>query len=474
MVIRTDQQSLKFMATQRLTEGIQHKLLMKLMEFDYSIEYKKGKENKAADALSRRDTDGDKCLAITLVYPAWVEDVKNSYMGDEKYAMLVTGEELNEGAEGFTLQSGLLRYKNRIYVGQSTDIRQRLLQSFHNSTFGGHSGMKVTYHKLKKIFYWPKMKKDVDRQMTECPTCQIAKPEHIHVPGLLDPLQIPEMAWTHISMDFIEGLPKSHGKDVILVVVDRLTKYAHFVAMSHPFDTQDVIQVFMENVYRLHGMPVAIVSDRDRIFTSELFQNVFKAMGTALRFSTSYHPQSDGQTERVNQCVEAYLRCMVFQEPKEWYKWLPTAEWWYNTSYHTSLQVTPYEAMYGVTPPQIGERAIPGNVSEEARATVQQREDMLARLKENLAKAQTRIKKFADRLRSERQFELGDMVYLKMQPYRQNAFGLRGSLKLRAKFYGPFRVLEKIGKVAYKLQLPEEANIHPVFHVSQLKKHVGR
>lgn len=197
-------------------------------------------------------------------------------------------------------------------------------------------------------------------------------------------------------------------------------------------------------------------------------------MGTALRFSTSYHPQSDGQTERVNQCVEAYLHCMVFQEPKEWYKWLPTAEWWYNTSYHTSLQVTPYEAMYGVTPPHIGERAIPGNVSEEARATVQQREDMLARLKENLAKAQTRIKKLVDRLRSERQFELGDMVYLKMQPYRQNAFGLRGSLKLRAKFYGPFRVLEKIGKVAYKLQLPEEANIHPVFHVSQLKKHVGR
>lgn len=334
--------------------------------------------------------------------------------------------------------------------------------------------MRVTYHKLKKVFYWPKLKQEVENFVSECPTCQISKAEHVHSPGLLDPLPIPEMAWSHISMDFIEGLPKSQGKDVILVVVDRLTKYAHFIAMSHRFETQDVIQVFMENVYRLHGMPTAIVSDRDRIFTSELFQNVFKSMGTTLRFSTAYHPQSDGQTERVNQCVENYLRCMVFQEPKEWYKWLPTAEWWYNTSYHTSLQITPYEAMYGVHPPQIGEQAIPGNVTEEVRISVQQREEMMNKLKDNLRKAQSRIKKYADRLRSERSLQEGDMVYLKMQPYRQNAFGLRGSLKLRAKFYGPFRVLNRIGRIAYKLQLPEGAGIHPVFHVSQLKKHVGR
>lgn len=245
------------------------------------------------------------------------------------------------------------------------------------------------------------------------------------------------------------------------------------IAMSHPYDTQDVVQIFMENVYRLHGMPLVIVFDRDKIFTSDLFQNVFKSMGTTLRFSTSYHPQFDGQTERVNQCVEAYLRCMVFQEPRDWHKWLPTAEWWYNTSYHTSLQVTPYEALYGVHPPQNGEQAIPGNVTEEIRITAQQREELMLRLKDNLLRAQNRIKKFADRLRSERSFQEGDMVYLKMQPYRQNAFGLRGSLKLCAKFYGPFRILKRIGKVAYHLQLPEEAGIHPVFHVSQLKKHVG-
>lgn len=231
VIIRIDQQSLKYMATHKLSEGIQHKLLLKLLEFDYNIEYKKGKENAAADALSRRDTkeveEKEKCYAITLVYPEWIEDVKSSYLNDAQYMKLVDGEELNEESSNFSLGAGILRYKNRIYVGSTTNIRNKLIQAFHKSAFGGHSGVKVTYHRIKKIFYWPQLKKEVEKIVSECPTCQITKAEHVHSPGLLDPLQIPEMAWTHISMDFIEGLPKSQGKDVILVVVDRLTKYAY-------------------------------------------------------------------------------------------------------------------------------------------------------------------------------------------------------------------------------------------------------
>lgn len=192
---------------------------------------KKGKENAAADALSRRDTkeveEKEKCYAITLVYPEWIEDVKSSYLNDAQYMKLVDGEELNEESSNFSLGAGILRYKNRIYVGSTTDIRNKLIQAFHKSAFRGHSGVKVTYHRIKKIFYWPQLKKEVEKIVSECPTCQITKAEHVHSPGLLDPLQIPEMAWTHISMDFIEGLPKSQGKDVILVVVDRLTKYAY-------------------------------------------------------------------------------------------------------------------------------------------------------------------------------------------------------------------------------------------------------
>lgn len=164
---------------------------------------------------------------------------------------------------------------------------------------------------------------------------------------------------------------------------------------------------------------------------------------------------------------------MTFQEPKEWLTWLHLVEWWYNTSYHTSLKITPFQALYGYHPPQIGELTVPCNISAEAQVAIEQKEEMVLKIKENLLQAQGRIKHFADKRRTERTFEVGDMVYLKMQLDRQNAFGLRGALKLRSKYYGPFRVMERIGRVAYKLQLPDDAHIHPVFHVSQLKKHVG-
>lgn len=137
----------------------------------------------------------------------------------------------------------------------------------------------------------------MEELISECPVCQITKSENLHIPGLLDPLEVLEMAWSHIIMDFIEGLPKSRGRDVILVVVDRLTKYAHFLALSHPYSVQEVVHLFMDNIFKLHGMPTAIITDRDIIFTSHLFQEIFKAMNVSLRFSTAYHPQLDGQTE---------------------------------------------------------------------------------------------------------------------------------------------------------------------------------
>jgi transposase InsO family protein len=204
------------------------------------------------------------------------------------------------------------------------------------------------------------MKKDVETWVTECPVCQRSKHEHCQYPGILDPLPVPDMAWTHISMDFVEGLPKSQGKDVIMVVVDRFTKYAHFVPLSHPYTVDSVAQAFIDNIVKLHGPPLCIVSDRDRIFTSSMWQSIFKSLKVQLRFSSSYHPQSDGQTERVNQCLENYLRCMTFQEPRKWLSWLPLAEFWYNTSFHTSLQLTPFQALYGFPPPLISELSIPG------------------------------------------------------------------------------------------------------------------
>lgn len=297
------------------------------------------------------------------------------------------------------------------------------------------------------------MKQFIQTKVSHCPSlsnfCQISKTEHVHYPGLLGPLHIPKMKWSEISMDFIEGLPKSKGKDVILVVVDRLTKYAHFIPLAHPFTVHQVSNLFMEHIHKLHGFPKVIITDRDRIFTSTLWQEVFSALKVDLHFSSAYHLESDGQTKRVNQCLEQYLRSMAFKEPKKRAEWLPAAEWWYNTTYHTAIKQSPFEALYGYHPPQISEISIPCDVSPETVVTLKDQEEIMKSLQQNLTQAQQKMKKFADLKRTERVFEVGDMVYLKMQPYRETALGLRNALKLTSKYYGPFRVLEKVGRVAY-------------------------
>lgn len=220
-----------------------------------------------------------------------------------------------------------------------------MIRELHDSNLGGHSGITATYQRVKRSFYWPNLKQDIHKFILSCEVCQMNKPEHVHTPGLLQPLPIPDEAWSSIGIDFITGLPKSEGKEVILVVVDRLTKYAHFMALAHPFKASDVAQVFMDTVYKLHGLPLNIISDRDPVFTSKFWKELMGKLGVKLNMSTAYHPQTDGQTERVNQCLETYLRCMTFEKQKNWVRYLALAEWWYNSSYHRAIKMTPFEAL---------------------------------------------------------------------------------------------------------------------------------
>ena len=186
-----------------------------------------------------------------------------------------------------------------------------------------------------------------------CAVCQQCKSDCMKPAGLLQPLPIPTRIWIDISMDFIESLPISNGHSVIMVVVDRLFKYAHFIPLKHPFTVASVAKTFVANVVCLHVIPTSIVSDRDKVFISSFWQTLFQLLGMQLYMSSSYHPQTDGQTEVVNRVLEQYLRCFVGLQPKTWMDWIPWANFSYNTSTHSSTKITPFEAVYGIPSPHL-------------------------------------------------------------------------------------------------------------------------
>ncbi|PKI60698.1 hypothetical protein CRG98_018945 [Punica granatum] len=218
-------------------------------------------------------------------------------------------------------------------------------------------------------------------------------------------------------MDFIEGLPRSQGRDSIMVLVDRLSKYVHFIALGHPYSAKEVAKVFVQGIVQLHRILKLIVTDRDLIFMSSFWREVFKLHGTKLKMSSAYHPQTDGQTEVIDRCLEQYLHCFVYHQPRLWERYLTWAEYWYNTTYQRSISMTPFEAVYGRPRPVLvgyepGSTAV-NIVEKQLRA----RDAILQELKSNLAAAQNRMKAAADKHHRDEGFEVGDWVYLKLQPY---------------------------------------------------------
>lgn len=297
--ILTDQKSLSQLSEQRLHTPWQQKVFSKLLGLSYRIIYRKGSDNRVADALSRHPVDC--CAAMTVARPQWFADIEQSYSSDAHVQSVITKLLLNpQSVPSFSLHNGILRYKGRVWVGSDQALHHRLITALHTSAIGGHSGAPVTLRRLKQYFAWHGMKTAVHNFVAACSVCQQAKPDRSKLPGLLQPLPVPDRAWKVISLDFIEGLPTSGAVNCILAVVDIFSKYAHFIGLKHPFSAASVAKLFLSHVYKLHGMPLAMVSDRDRIFTSKPWQELFHLAKVDLRMSTAYHPQSDGQTERVN------------------------------------------------------------------------------------------------------------------------------------------------------------------------------
>jgi hypothetical protein len=238
-------------------------------------------KSRVADDLSRASNNpSQEILAISTLQPIWLQELVDAYSSNPVTAKPLSTLAISNPSSHFTLQQGIIKYKGNIWVDNIKSIQQQILQSLHASPLGGHSGFPATYKRIRNLFAWPGMKNMIHHFISHCTTCQQAKHERVKYPGLLQPLPIPKYAWQVVSLDFIEGLPKSHHYDCILVVVDKFSKYAHFVPLKHPFTAFQVAMAYIDNVFKLHGIPEAIISDRDKVFTSNVWQQLFKLTNT--------------------------------------------------------------------------------------------------------------------------------------------------------------------------------------------------
>lgn len=268
-MIHTDQQSLVHLNEQRLHTPWQQKVFTKLLGLNYKIVYKRGIDNSAADALSRKPPT-DQLLAVSTSTPQWLDEIVASYHSDPKATELLTKLVVSVVHDKyFFLVNGLIRYKDKIWLGSSVELQSKVFHALHSSAVGGHSGAPATYHRIKQLFFWPNMKSNILHWVQSCKNFQQAKPDRAKYPGMLQPLPVPNSAWAIISMDFIEGLPQSGSANAILVVIDKFSKFSHFISLRHPFTAASVAKLFLDHVYRLHGLPQVIVTDRDHIFTRQ-------------------------------------------------------------------------------------------------------------------------------------------------------------------------------------------------------------
>jgi hypothetical protein len=287
-------------------------------------------------------------LANLEVRPTLFDQIKETQKGHESIEGIKRRLE-HEEVPGFSIdQQGVLWYNGRLCVPSIEELKQLILKEAHDTPYSIHPGGTKMYQDLKEQFWWHGMKREIAFYVARCDICQRVKAEHQRPAGLLQPLKVPMWKWEEVGMDFITGLPRSNrGHDSIWVIVDHLTKVVHFIPVKTTHNGRELADLYISRIVSLHGVPKTIISDRGTQFTSRFWAKLHEALGTKLSFSTAYHPQTGGQTERVNQILEDMLRACVLSYGAKWEDFLPFTEFSYNNSYQASLQMAPFEALYG-------------------------------------------------------------------------------------------------------------------------------
>ncbi|QRW17417.1 Retrotransposable element Tf2 protein [Rhizoctonia solani] len=438
-----------------------------LSDFNFEIHYRPGKQLGKPDALSRQSDYVDNPSEPEVMLPAEVfantsqeeleivTEVRSKLREDPSLDPII-----QKAYKDYDWEEDLLWYRGKLVIPDNEPLKDRLLREFHDSPLAGHPGQQRTLELLSRNYWWPGMKSTAKEWVECCPICQANRCAHAPV-ITLKPLEVPPYPFHTISYDFITGFPKSQGHNAILVVIDSFSKFGHFIPTSKRITARGLADLFITHVWKLHGLPVKTVLDRGTTFTGKFLRALYQRLGVKPAFSLAYHPESDGQTERVNQFIEFYLCSYVAADHSDWAAWLPLAEYAYNNAKHAATGKTPFELVYGQSP-VMNPSNVPANVPEADNVA-----DTLAREWKE-AKSALRLSK--ERMTRNQgavpEYLIGEKVWLdgKNVELRTN------SNKLDPKRLGPFKILEKISSHAYRLELPETLKIHDVFYVGLLSK----
>jgi transposase InsO family protein len=367
----------------------------------------------------------------------------------------------------------------RLCVPNNKDLRLTLLHDHHDAITAGHLGATKTINAISQLYYWPKMGKDIKDYVRSCSSCQRNKTSQETRSQLMKPLDIPLYRWHTVTMDFAGPFPRAGegGWDAVIIVVDKATKRSHFIPSKTTDTAIDTAKRFFNEVVRLHGLPAVIVSDRDAKFTSFFWQGLFQAFGTKLAMSTAYHPQTDGQSERMVRTMKEMLRHFINHKQDDWPGHLAGLEFAYNNSVHPSTHATPFELDLGQHP------ATPHSVARAGGRQVQAADDFIAEQEAALMMAQNAMQCAQEAQarqynlgRQERPYKVGDLALVSTKHLQPDFLYAKGSKKLRPKYIGPFTIIGPQvdpGKVinAYELDLPQNLRIHPTVNVEYLKRY---
>ena len=365
-------------------------------------------------------------------------------------------------------REGQLYYRERRYVPEDPELQLRLIKEYHDTPLAGHPGRSKTFDLLSRQYYWKTMRKQVDRYVRSCAKCQKSRTSRHASFGVLRPLSVRNKPWEDISMDFVTGLPECEGHDAIWVVVDRLSKMRHFVPCKTTINARGLAEMFLKEVVRLHGLPRTIISDRGQQFAAVFWKRLCERLGVDRRLSTAFHPQTDGQTERMNASMEQYLRIFTSHQQDDWVQWLPLAEFAANNGTSETTKCSAFFAVTGADPRMNFEEVTEG--SRDSRVIdadqVQSRMHQVhEHLRVEMRRSQDIMEEGANKKRSPApQIPEGTKVWMDARHIRTT----RPSHKLDWKRLGPYTVKRRVSPYAYELELPRGLRIHPVHHVSLL------